>query len=187
MYIGLSCLFQIIGIVVFLILLIESNSPLAACIFGGIIFFSSIYFLKKNSEKTLKERDERFLRDKIDMEEKIIHIGGHPNLVKNQPILLQIREGNKLFLDNFILPENIIYCEVKTEEEVSRDVTLTRLITLGVFALAAKKEKRTTISYLVLSYKLDSIKIDCLFKQTHEKQNLAKLAYEINKLMQMNQ
>ena len=52
---------------------------------------------------------------------------------------------------------NLIRYELKTESEIQKDVTLTRLLALGIFAFGAKKKLTILILYyltLKMMYKL---------------------------------
>lgn len=52
-----------------------------------------------------------------------------------------------------IIPyDDILKISAKTETQIRNDVTLTRLAILGIFALGAKKETKTSQYYLVIKY-----------------------------------
>lgn len=51
-----------------------------------------------------------------------------------------------------ILKEHLISVQEKTEDQISKDVTLTRLLAFGIFAFGMKKKRRNTEKYLILSY-----------------------------------
>lgn len=55
--------------------------------------------------------------------------------------------------------QDIRSASLKTEDQISKDVTLTRLLTLGIFAFGAKKKRKSTSNYLLIDY--NSGGIDC--------------------------
>ena len=52
---------------------------------------------------------------------------------------------------------------MKTDEQISKDVTLTRLLTLGIFALGAKKKSIVVTNYLVIEYDCGGIQTVAAF------------------------
>jgi len=121
------------------------------------------------------------------------HLGGHPNIEIDDRVAFQIKEngvfcmrlpiGNRQgFKHDIIDPKTIIKCECKTEQEIKKSVTFTRLLALGIFSLAFKKQSKVTNFYMVFDYKLNGIPISCIF-QSSEGQKLTKLVYKINEAM----
>lgn len=94
------------------------------------------------------------------------YVGGHykePNGKRDIYIML-IPQG--LIMEN--VEDLIPYSEIKnislkTEEEISSNVTLTRLIAFGVYAFALKKEKRKVKNYLILDCEKNGIKYSIAF------------------------
>ena len=122
-----------------------------------------------------------------------IHLGGHPNIEIDDRVVFQVKEngvfcmrlpiGNrKGFKHNIIDPSTIIKCECKTEQEIKQSVTFTRLLALGIYSLAFKKQNKITNFYMVFDYKLNGIPISCIF-QASDGQKLSKLVYKINEAM----
>jgi len=68
-----------------------------------------------------------------------------------QSISIEIPLGGKVR----ILKEDLLSVQEKTEDQITKDVTLTRLLTFGIFAFGMKKKRRNTEKYLILTY-LDS-------------------------------
>lgn len=52
-----------------------------------------------------------------------------------------------------LIPYDSINVTLQTKESIHRDVTLTRLVTLGVWAFAFKKVRKDINQYLVIKYK----------------------------------
>lgn len=76
---------------------------------------------------------------------KVDYIGGHPSNPENKngcPVVA-IPQGLLVeAIDPLITKEEIKGVELKTEEEVSKDVTLTRMVAFGIYALALKEGKK---------------------------------------------
>ena len=99
----------------------------------------------KNEQK-LKERH---IQENVMSEKTIIHLNGHPYLKENDIIQFQIKNNNTIYFrkENIntgmeIPISNLLKYEVKTESEIRHDVTLTRLLTLGIFAFGVKKKNK---------------------------------------------
>jgi len=160
---------------------------------GLLIIIVDIAFLMKQGNKNAKDFEqqqvERRKSQKIDSEDFLIHIAGHPTLKQDERILFQIREKNKIYLAKYleqglepIRPQDILSCELKTEEEIRKDVTFTRLVALGIFAFALKKETKEIKTYMIFSYKLQGTPVTCIFKSSHEGQNLSNIVFKANSI-----
>ena len=75
--------------------------------------------------------------------------------------------------------ENIKSVEVKTHEQLTKDVTLGRVLALGVFALAAKKQTVHTKQYLVVHCEEEGINYDMVFTG----EGMGTLASRINRAL----
>lgn len=142
----------------------------------------------ENSKKyALPQKDHFFKR--------IRHLNGHPYIpqnalvdfdIINDKIQLSIPkiEGDPLQQNEYkeeINPKNILRCEAKTEQEITYDVTIPRMLLLGPLALADKKKNvRETHHYLYLSYTIKGIEINCLFESSSE--NVYAIQSEVTKL-----
>lgn len=96
------------------------------------------------------------------------YCGGIPELPK--PTLLEMivtNNGIELILGfkkRFIIPISEIQdVTMKTDEQLSKDVTLTRLLLLGVFAFGAKKKTKQITNYLVIEYMSNGILCSGIF------------------------
>jgi hypothetical protein len=148
----------------------------------GLILLCCIGFIF-----SINYQNRRISSEHIILEEQIIHLAGQPYFKPNQKILFQIKEEssnhNNLYIQNKLInAKDIIRCELLTKEQISKDVTFSRLLTLGVFAFAFKKKQTITETFMAFSYKLEGVQVDCLFKGILIQQ-LSKLTFEIRKLM----
>jgi len=128
----------------------------------------------------------------------LIHLNGHPYLQPNDVITLQIRINNSIYIENKNLNtkthkktdftgneipiSQLTRYEVKTETEIRRDVTLTRLVVLGIFAFGVKKKTETNTQYLILTYIDNGVDVTCVFKQVNASQELGEIISNINRL-----
>ncbi len=102
---------------------------------------------------------------------KLNYLGGIPQLKKTGEVdifaynkELQVYSKAGLLGTTVKIPyENIINVQIQTEEQVSKDVTLTRLLLIGVLAFGAKKTTKTTNYCLVIEYAKDGIQTKGIF------------------------
>lgn len=113
------------------------------------------------------------------------YCGGIPEMTK--PDTVEIVAGPKgvaivqAFKKNIKIPiECIKNVSMKTDEQISKDVTLTRLLLLGVFAFGAKKKSKQVTNYLVIDYESNGVCCSAIF--TGDKS--AKLYSDIVKVRQ---
>lgn len=166
-----SAVALIISLIAGLLGLIFTAGDTDAVSNGGkaLIFIAIVEFIvafagsSKNAAEAEKQDQNRKTQQNISFEESLIHLGGHPYLKQNEKVLFQIR-NDKIYFNGYIDPKDIIQCVIKTEEDIRKDVTLTRLVALGIFAFAFKKEKKEIRNYIILSYKLNGTPIDCLLR-----------------------
>lgn len=59
--------------------------------------------------------------------------------------------------------QDIKNVSLKSEEQISKDVTLTRLLTIGIFAFGAKKKRKSTSNYLLIDYISGGIECTAIF------------------------
>ena len=77
--------------------------------------------------------------------------------------------------------ESIRDVSLKSEEQISKDVTLTRLFLLGIFAFGAKKKTKQVTNYLVIEYESGGVSCSGIF--TGDK--AAKVYSQIAKMRQL--
>lgn len=134
----------------------------------------------------LQNKENQLLKKEGVLSKYIVHhLGGHPYIGNDKPVLLAIKNNNTIcFIKNLAKQEyfgkpisfnNIKDFSIKTEVELKKDITFTRLITLGVFAFAFKKKTEINNSYLTLSYFENEIEINCLFKNSIGNKQLGNL------------
>lgn len=153
----------------------------------AVIF--TIAYLWHKIPLDLQEIKERQEKENVLSEIKIKHLNGHPYLKENDSILFQIRNNKTIYfrkentdIGTEIPISKLIRYEVKTESEIRHDVTLGRLLALGIFAFGVKKKSRYEEQFLIISYMQNNVKVDCLFKQSTEKQQLGNIISTLNRL-----
>jgi hypothetical protein len=166
---------------------------------GGILlmiliisFFSWIgisSYNDKQKSKVQKEKNKiRQQKQDVLLEKEVIHLGGHPYLDSSDLIYLQIKNNNTLYCykENAETGEEISLnqltkYELMTNEQISKDITLSRFLVFGIASLAFKKETKSTNEYLHISYTQNDVNIDCLFKNTNN-QPLGDIISTLNRL-----
>ena len=134
------------------------------------------YKAKKATEKEIKEAEKEDYRSLLKSAGKSYamstcqYLGGHPNIqskcvgnliVNNVGIFFE----KSLPFKSFMIPiENVLRADIKTDTQISKDVTLTRLLALGIFAFGVKKKTKEEHNYLVLTYTEDGIENTLLFE-----------------------
>lgn len=130
---------------------------------GWVIFFSivgGIILLAYFNTQRFKKEDERegnIVKERGSFKTK--YIGGFSDLAGEKFIDIAIKEDSIVIefkhrehIPNRIIPMNLIKnIEIKTESQISRDVTLGRMLVFGVFALGMKKESTVVTNYLVIT------------------------------------
>lgn len=106
----------------------------------------------------------------IEYKVSLRHMGGHPYLKQNAAVEITAKsDGTIVFTEKSsgagytIKANQITACDMSDETQINSRVTATRLVTLGVFALAAPKKTTTHTYYLTLSYSQNGVNVDCLF------------------------
>lgn len=96
------------------------------------------------------------------------YCGGIPEMTK--PDSVEIVPGPKAveivraWGKNIKIPiESIRDVSLKSEEQISKDVTLTRLFLLGIFAFGAKKKTKQVTNYLVIEYESGGVSCSGIF------------------------
>lgn len=99
------------------------------------------------------------------------YLGGIPQIKNSCDVKVhafinevQIDAKGGLFGRTIKIPYTDIYdVQLQTEEQISKDVTLTRLLLIGVLAFGAKKKTKTVNYCLVLDYEKDGIRTKGIF------------------------
>ncbi|HHW00189.1 MAG TPA: SHOCT domain-containing protein [Clostridiaceae bacterium] len=115
------------------------------------------------------------------------YLGGHPDIAQRTIGNIYVNKKG-IFFDvplstGYIhIPiQNIIKSEFKNEEQISKDVTLTRLLAFGIFAFGLKKKRKEVLTYLVVAYNEDGIENTIIF----ESKNASAVASAIIKARQL--
>ena len=112
------------------------------------------------------------------------YLGGHPEHTEAMPGGITVKHDGVFFYDlgkkYFIIePQDIVSAQFQTHKEISKHVTLGRVLLLGIFALAAKKKRAEDSSYMTLKFRYNNSEVELLF----ESKEAGKLASAINKLV----
>ncbi|MFA5248820.1 MAG: hypothetical protein WC415_06455 [Patescibacteria group bacterium] len=165
-------------------------------IFIGIVFLLISIFMVFtiiitiiNLPKEKKQYQERIEQQNVLSETTLYHLGGHPYLQVNDKIFFQIRNNNTIYFykentdtGKEISISELLKYEIKTESQISKDVTLTRLLALGIFAFGVKKQTKIEEQYLILSYIQNGIEINCIFKRFNQETQLGDIVSTITRL-----
>ncbi|EQC1537546.1 hypothetical protein [Clostridium botulinum] len=93
------------------------------------------------------------------------YAGDYPNLAMSGMLKLKIDKDKLIFKQLWktyhkLDLKNITDVQLKTEEEISKDVTLTRLLAFGIFAFALKKKRTNQRYFIIISTKEDGFDND---------------------------
>ncbi len=82
--------------------------------------------------------------------------GGYANITMNGKLNLTIKKDKLIFSQlwktyHTLDIKNITDVHYKSEQEISKDVTLTRLLAFGIFAFGMKKKKVNNSYYIIIS------------------------------------
>ncbi len=128
------------------------------------------------TEKRKEEADRKKALGYLpDVTIKAEYKGGHPLLDKEKGCTLQISNdylsitcGGKVAGIQY---EDITGIHYETAEQINRRITATRILALGVFALAFKKKQKDTTKYLTIDFKESGL--DCTTVISGNKSNEA--------------
>ena len=126
-------------------------------------------------EKKLKE--ELGLLDDVSI--KLEYKGGHPDLKKEKDCTMKITNDD-LTISYGISQGKIDFSSItgihyETAEQISRRITATRLLTLGVFAFAFKKKKKDSQKYLTIKFTVNDMECAALFSGKKSQDAYSKL------------
>ena len=87
---------------------------------------------------------------------KLDYKGGHPSIAKEKTCSLKVYSDSVTITCGYntatISMGNILSCQIESQDQIESRITATRLLALGVFALAFKKKKKTTNKYLTIDF-----------------------------------
>jgi len=143
----------------------------------------------KNIPKEKQKYQNRIKNQNILSETALYHMGGHPYLQSNDTVLFQIRNNNTIYFykgntdtGKEIPISDLTRYEIKSESQISKDVTLTRLLTLGIFAFGVKKQTKIEEQFLILSYIQNNVVIDCMFRRKYPDTQIGDIISTITRL-----
>lgn len=127
--------------------------------FLGIMFLVGIGMVKFGMNKAVNDRNEKvvtMIKEHSKCIADVSYISGIRGLLNSEKGQVKIFEKNV----SIILPSrtkdinlsDVISIDAKSETEISKDVTIMRLITLGIFAFGAKKTTETIRKYFIITY-----------------------------------
>ena len=124
--------------------------------------------VKEGVEEAIAEQKRRIelgLLDDVVL--KLEYKGGHPALPKEKDCTLKITNYD-ITISYGLSSAKVDYSSItninfETAEQISRRITATRILTLGVFALAFKKKKKDTEKYLTVEFNENGIDSAILF------------------------
>lgn len=84
------------------------------------------------------------------------YLGGHKDITKQCDInvvgykdRVELQQG---FKKAIIKVDGILRAEVKNEEQIEKDVTLTRLLLVGIFAFGLKKKRKIESNFAIITF-----------------------------------
>ena len=98
------------------------------------------------------------------------YLGGHSDVLTKTVGAISVKKNGLYFEASlpfrcFIIPtKDIIRAEFKNDTQISKDVTMVRLLALGIFAFGAKKKTKEEHNYLVVKYNSDGIENAVMFE-----------------------
>ncbi len=108
---------------------------------------------------------------------KVKYWGGHPDVISNNVVCGDLIINNKYLcfvnqklifgyqMKSFkIFLNDLVNVEYKNEKDIQKDVTLTRMAFMGIYAFAAKKKRVTRNNYLIITYNQSGIENKILFE-----------------------
>ena len=124
--------------------------------FLGIMFFGSIMMIKFGMNKAVYDKVNAMDEEGFICTSNVSYISGIRGLLDSE------KGKVKIFLKyiSVVLPsrnvdidlKDVISIDAKSETEISKDVTIIRLITLGIFAFGAKKTTETVRKFFIITY-----------------------------------
>ena len=101
--------------------------------------------------------------------EVMTYCGGIPGATKTGDMVVaafldHIEVHLGMFKGKYIIPlDNITNVSMKTDEQISKDVTLSRMLLIGVFAFGAKKKTKEVKNCVVIEFLSDGVTACAIF------------------------
>ena len=163
-------------------------------IFGGIYLFAispesekdKEYFvdLHNNIKKTYKEKENLNYLESLS---SIKYLGGFKDIGKKEGISILLFDdrirfefSDELYRD--VLKNNILNCHIENKTQIINQISMGKILCLGVFALGGNNSKEINKEYLVIDcdFKKDNISIVLEFEN---QMRLEKASQDINNLI----
>lgn len=148
-----------------------------------IAFFT--YFITTGIKDTKihnKNHSEMIVKEGIKIMDYIIYIGGFKGLLENETGTIKLLDSSlKITLPSktkILKYTDIIDFDGKLESEIKSDVTLSRLLVMGVFAFGAKKKTTVIKRFIIITYN-DSDKECKVILQCQNAQKIIRKYYEL--------
>jgi len=151
------------------------------CIILVTMFFVAIGMIKYGMNKAvydINEKGNAMLKEGAIWIADVSYISGIRGLLNSE------KGKVKIFLKyiSVVLPsrnmnidlKDVISIDAKSETEISKDVTVMRLITLGIFAFAAKKTTETIRKFFIITYN-DTDKVRRLIFESNDTELIIKV------------
>lgn len=123
---------------------------------SALCFFIA-YLLSKSMQKDVEEREKVEGVIMVDMYAE--YLGGFPTVSSDDKrVELTVKDNGVVFNFlgrkpmQFISKKDLLNAEVRSESQITEDISLGRVLAFGVVGLAMKKKNTVNKNYLVISY-----------------------------------
>lgn len=149
----------------------------------------AIYMLIDNRNKNTIQNKSLVEANHLNSEYGIIHftleyLGGYPRMSGIGNVKITASKDSLIWTGNkpILIPlDTIKSIEMKTESQISKDITLTRLLTTGIFALAWRKKTTIENIYLIFHFEEHTVPYTAIFRADNKfKQAQSPIASIIN-------
>jgi hypothetical protein len=96
------------------------------------------------------------------------YLGGIPDIKKPGLVGVKVTSDGVVIsagmFKKTVIPYSVMTdVSMKTDEQISKDVTITRLLALGVFAFGAKKKRKIVSNNLIIIYNYEGLQTAAIF------------------------
>ncbi|SHE65590.1 hypothetical protein [Alkalibacter saccharofermentans] len=116
------------------------------------------------------------------------HLGGYPYFKEDEKVVFKVTDG-EIYIQDYTMnnvhkltPDEIVEYHVQTKTELEKNITVPRVLLLGVLSLAAQKKTETTSQFFTLKLRRNDIEFESIFGQEVENDNLNGIITEINRV-----
>lgn len=175
--------------------------PILLIVIVGIIFI--VKWIKKTDKDTKKllseinDKKRKNYKDKegldyLKSEYGIKYLGGFKDIGRKDKdiTLLFFKDRIRFEFDNNnyrdIMQKNIIDCRIQNETQIRQQISMGKIVLLGVFALAGNNSKEINKEYMLLECYYEGDKISILLGIDYQ-QALEQVVRDINRLKKLNE